>query len=137
ILGTGIVGLALGSLGQHGLEIVEELLPLRPVAGGDDHLGGDAIKRGVVEDGRREVFGLETKLLFGVVAGDDDPGGDVAEFAGDLFFQHGIVFGLTAIAFGSGRAPADGLVRVNGTGDMDFVDQVVGDGVAADVGAAI
>ena len=49
----------------------------------------------------------------------------------------GIVVALASIALGAGRSPDDRVVRMDRTGDVHLVDEVVGHGGRSDVGSAV
>ncbi len=129
--------LSAGQCGRGPRDFVEKPFAVGPVRGGDDHLRRDAVERAVVGDRRRQVLGLEVKLLFRIRSRHDNPGGDVAQLARDGLAEDRIVFALPPFALGPGRAPDDRVVRMDRTGDVHLVDKLVRDGGGPDLGSPV
>ncbi len=128
MFGAGIIGPTRRDLGQHFFEEIEKAPALRPILPGDDQLCGHAIERGVVRDRGSHVFRLKPQLFFRVRTGNDDPGTDVSQFAGDRLFEQGVVVALAPLALGPIGPPDDHVVRMDRAGDVDFVHLRVLDG---------
>ena len=79
--GARVVCLAARHAREDCIDVIEKLLALRPRPAGDDHLGGNAIERGVVHDRRGHILRLKPQLAVAVLARYDDPRRDIAQFA--------------------------------------------------------
>src|SRR5437879_850937 len=88
---TGVIRDATRQATEDRLQAREKILTLRPMFPGDQYARRQAVESGIVDNRRGDVFRLGLKLGRRVVAGDDDPRRDVAQFAGDRLVEQRLV----------------------------------------------
>ena len=111
--------LARGNTPERSANLGEESIFLRPVAGDDDDLAGDAVVSGVVEPLGHHMFGLVPQVPTGPCARNDDDRRHPAELARDRLREQGSARGAAAVGI---RPPHDCVVGVAASGDVNMVD---------------
>ncbi len=131
-----VVRFARANLFERAAEFRDKPITLGPAPRQDEHLGGVAVERSVVDDLRGDVARLEPEFAFGKQERNDDDGADVAELRGDGFTEQGFVASFSFVLFSAGFAPHDRVVGVLGSGDVDVRNGLVLRQVGTDVAIA-